>query len=170
MKKILLLTFFIASFSFAKSQSLERFVIASAGDFAFVGPVSISFTIGELAAVESFLTNPLMHLTQGFQQPDASYKSVPNVAAPSGSFSLFPNPAKDRVGISYSGLVDGKLRIRLFNVLGQELKSLEVFPQIGQTSHLLDLYGVSQGLYLIEISGKRAGADFRETAKLNVVN
>ena len=170
MKKIILCSILFVSVLSVSAQSLERFVIASAGDYQPVGSINICFTVGELAAVESFLANPLMHLTQGFEQPDASYKGIQTITPSENSFGLFPNPAKERVGIHYEGLTDGKLRIRLFNVLGQQLKSVEFYQQIGQLDYLLDLSGISQGLYLIELSGKRSGAEFRETSKLNVIN
>lgn len=168
MKKIVLFISLFTGFFTGSAQSLDRFVIASSGSYQPVGTITISYTVGELAAVETFM-NPLMHLTQGFQQPEVAFKGINTVETNNG-FAIFPNPAKDIVVVRYTGLSDGKLRIRLFNVLAQTIKDIEVYQEIGLSDHLIDIAGVSQGLYLIELSGKQNGQEFIAQDKLNVIN
>ena len=168
MKKIITILFLFAGISFAGAQSLDRFVIASSGDYAQVSSITISYTVGELAAVESFLGNPLMHLTQGFQQPEEWYKGVEEIKMDS-QFAVFPNPAADKVAVRFLAPTDGTVRIRLYNVLAQTIKDQDFFTEIGRSDYLLDLTGISQGLYLIELSGKQGGKDFSFSEKLNVI-
>lgn len=169
MKKLLLVsTLFVGMFA-ASAQSLERFVIASSGDYFPVGSINISFTVGELAAVESFLANPLMHLTQGFQQPDTWFKGIAPVISKTG-FGVFPNPAKDKAVVRYEGTSDGKLHLSMYNVLGQRVTDMDINPQMGSNDYIIDISSFGQGLYMIELSGKRGGVEFRELEKLNVIN
>ena len=170
MKKLYALFLMLIIAAGVSAQSLERFVIASSGQYAPVGTITISYTVGEMAAVESFINNSFMHLTQGFQQPDPKFVGIEEQVKMDGNFGLFPNPATTSVAIRYTGICDNKLKIRMFNVLGQLMKEAEFFPQVGQTDYILDLDGVAQGLYLIELCGKRSGQEFREETKLNVVN
>lgn len=171
MKKLFLLCF-IAGFganAFAQGEHLERFVIASGGDYFANSSLNICFTIGELAAVETF-TNPLMDLTQGFQQPEPEYKGIAEIKNAQGDLSVFPNPAKQLAGIRFKGLVDDKLTIRLINVLGQVVKESIVSPEMGKQDFVLELSGISQGLYVVDVCGKRGGIEFREQVKLTVIN
>ena len=171
MKKILLISVFSAAIFTASAQlpTIERQVVASAGDFSLVGNISISYTIGEMAAVTSFTQNPLMHLTQGFQQPDNWYVGIKTNTLVNEEFTVFPNPASEQVTIRFNGMTDGRLRISLVNILGQHVKDLTYNPQIGQTDYLLDLTGVTQGLYVLELTGSQYGKEFKKQDRLNVI-
>lgn len=56
------------------SQSIERSVVASAGDYYESANVSLSWTLGEIATETYSSANNI--LTQGFQQPDISLVSL----------------------------------------------------------------------------------------------
>lgn len=68
MKTITLIITILSIGSAAISQSIERDVVASAGDYFEAAGISVSSTIGEIAS-ETYST-PNLIITQGFQQPD----------------------------------------------------------------------------------------------------
>lgn len=70
MKKIVLSGFFFTFYFNANSQSIERQILASAGNYIEVGNKSYSYTVGEVA-IETFSSATIV-LTQGFHQPDSS--------------------------------------------------------------------------------------------------
>lgn len=94
MKKIylILLTAFITLD--AKSQSLERQVIGSAGLFAENSSASLSFTVGEVVT-ESAVTSSVV-LTQGFQQVnDDELIGIFEPLPESVTLLLYPNPTTE---------------------------------------------------------------------------
>lgn len=61
------------------SQSIERSVVASSGDYFEGADISISWTLGEIAT-ETYITSDNM-LTQGFQQPDITLRIYVDLTA-----------------------------------------------------------------------------------------
>lgn len=169
MKKLVLLIGLVASCFAVSAQSLERFVIASSGGFDHVGSITISYTIGELAAVESFVNNPIMHLTQGFQQPENWFTGIKTNPVQNASFSVFPNPATEFVTVRFEGLTDGPLEVSLYDVIGQRVKTAQFSREIGQTDYQLNLSDIAQGLYIIRLTGKQQGMEFERHDRLNVI-
>ena len=75
MKKALIYIFVVitASVVHAQNPTLSPFVISPGGNYASNGGISLSATIGELAAIETFINSPNnIILTQGFQQSNDS--------------------------------------------------------------------------------------------------
>ena len=69
----------------------------------------------------------------------------------SGSFQLYPNPAKDQVSIQLSGEWYGETKILLRDLSGRVLKRGSVEAIHGETAHL-SLDGLSAGIYLLQCS------------------
>lgn len=63
--------------------------------------------------------------------------------------AVYPNPAHDFVFVETSL---GLKSIRLFNAVGQEVKS---FPQLGAFKNKLDLSGLGAGIYFLEIRNEK---------------
>ena len=61
------------------SQSIERSVVASSGDYYEVGNISLSWTLGEIAT-ETYTSGNTI-LTQGFQQPDITLRIYVDITA-----------------------------------------------------------------------------------------
>lgn len=70
-------------------------------------------------------------------------------------FSLYPNPAKDFVNLSYSLQNSNKNRVFVYNSIGQMVKYIDLQSGKNQTANL-DLHDLSAGLYYyhLEINGK----------------
>jgi hypothetical protein len=137
-KKLLLLFVTVTAFSYARSQSLQPFVVAAQGDYFTSAGGSISWTLGEIMG-ETYTTAGNM-LTQGFQQPPAVatgiYELQQDVAV-----SLFPNPFNSVLTISSEA---GKGELRVYNMLGKLINSWIVTK--GNTE--LFLTDVPNGMYI----------------------
>jgi type IX secretion system substrate protein len=122
-------------------QSIEREVIAGAGDYFESISMNISWTLGELA-IETFTSDNLT-LSQGFQQGDLSVTAIPG---PLLEFQLkvYPNPVVD--------------------ILIVETKKLDVFYQLidasgkvlengffSSDSNELDFTSIPGGVYFLQI-------------------
>src|SRR5687767_11905584 len=94
MKTIRCIFFFCSFFivSFVTSQQLSPFVVSSSGGFYSNAEGMLSFTTGELAAIETY-THPLVTLTQGFQQPWDLNTHVDDNQSSGFSFDIYPNPS-----------------------------------------------------------------------------
>lgn len=71
---LIALILILSCISGGRSQSLDRSVLASAGEYYSSPVASLSWTLGEIAT-ETY-TSANVHLTQGFQQPDMTYVSL----------------------------------------------------------------------------------------------
>ncbi len=122
--KNLLLIAAVCSSSFSFSQSLSPEVIASAGGYASVGGVSLSYTVGEMAMVETF-TNANTILTQGFHQPEMNITRILEADRTDfGSFAVYPNPATTEVFFGYEFPQEGRVEVTLYNNLGQVVQNV----------------------------------------------
>lgn len=138
----------------AIAQSLTPFVVASAGDY-FVNTTanaSLSFTIGEMAMVETFQsTNNI--LTQGFHQPEEQQVAIGDGAEYINEFHVFPNPATDHLNVRYRLAFPGRVTLSLVDLHG-----VEVLPPYedryigGLHEDQLQLERLSQGMYVLRAS------------------
>ncbi len=72
-------------------------------------------------------------------------------------FSAFPNPAKDKVTISYQSVVEEKLHLRLTDLTGKQLQQQNLNAIIGHNTTVLDVSKLAPGVYNISIYGTRSG-------------
>lgn len=66
--------------------------------------------------------------------------------------AVYPNPASDRAGIRFSLAEKGRVSLRLFNTLGQELDQLigEIMPA-GDHERNFDVSGLKRGVYFLRL-------------------
>ncbi len=76
---IFTITFFLVGITTCLSQSIERSVVASSGDYYEAGNISLSWTLGEIATETHTSGNTI--LTQGFQQPDITLRIFVDLTA-----------------------------------------------------------------------------------------
>jgi len=115
------LTLLISAFSI-NGQTIEREVIASAGD-NFVSPTfTLSWTLGE--PVTETISNDYMILTQGFQQGEL-YKvtAVKEPLAELFDINVYPNPTPDVLNISIRSHQDEILSVQLYSLTGEKVLS-----------------------------------------------
>jgi Pregnancy-associated plasma protein-A/Secretion system C-terminal sorting domain len=65
------------------------------------------------------------------------------------TFELFPNPANEKVTISFKNSV-AKHTIRMYNSLGAEIKNIS-FQKLNEKQIILDISNLAKGFYLFEV-------------------
>src|SRR4051812_29684153 len=102
-----------------KAQLLSPSVISAAGNTANNASYSMSYTIGEMAMVQTFAAEGNI-LTQGFQQPsDVLLSALAHFPADeSGSFIIYPNPAVDNLWFGFQYPQAGDISVALYNATG----------------------------------------------------
>ncbi len=153
MKKHLLFTFaLLFATLFTKAQTLSPTVIASAGNYSSQGSYSSSYTVGELAAVQTFTSsNDSIILTQGFQQPNDMVLGLLDIEkGANGSFSVYPIPARTTVWFGYEFSGAGNINMSLYNMLGQKLEyTLNEGYESGKIVHSFDCSAYASGSYIL---------------------
>ncbi len=134
---------FLAAFE-SNAQTLERQVIAAAGDY-FVSPgLSLSWTLGE--PVTETVSNYDVILTQGFQQADKI--TVTTVREPLSNLfdiKIFPNPTTDYLNIRINSERDEIIIAQLYSLQGQKV----IERKMQDTQFQLDLAALPAAGYLL---------------------
>jgi hypothetical protein len=174
-KTLLLGAVLLVSFGWAKvqAQSLTPTVLASGGGYSVntAGNAALSFTIGEMAMVQTFSV-PNYHLTQGFQQPSFELVGIQETDFVE-LFEVFPNPASDYLHVRYDLRFPGLLQLQLFSMNGVEVMPVYLDRySSGLREEAFDLQGISQGMYFLRVSYQAPGRgiDHISHYKINVIN
>lgn len=67
--------------------------------------------------------------------------------------SVFPNPSNDYFNISYSSIKKQELIINIIDVTGKIFYTKDVSSSVGENKYNLNLSSLSQGIYILRISG-----------------
>lgn len=154
-------------------QSLTPFVYSPAGDF-FVNTnanASLSFTVGEMAMVETFFANNHF-LTQGFQQPVVQAIAIADEEDFLEEFVVYPNPATDRINVRYRLRFPGRVTLQLVNLNGvMVVPHYEDRYSGGLREEMMGLEGISQGMYVLRVryEAPAKGIDHLSYHKINVI-
>jgi hypothetical protein len=175
MKKNLLL--FVLAISaicaHAQNATLSPQVIASAGNYVSAGGISLSYTVGELAAIQTFTSaNDSIILTQGFQQPNDIVSGLINIEKGEvGSFSVYPIPAYTTIWYGYQFNEPGKAEVSMFNILGQRMDySLSENYTSGKLIHSFDCTSYASGNYMLSVKFTKAtGQETILTKKIQII-
>lgn len=120
-KSCCLLLFLLAA-GIVKGQSLDREVIAAAGDYFVTPALSVSWTLGE--PVTETVSNEFMMLTQGFQQGEKiTLTTIKDPLARLFDIKVFPNPTSDVVNISINSEKDEILTVQIYSLTGEKVLS-----------------------------------------------
>ncbi len=68
------------------------------------------------------------------------------------NFSCYPNPSKGLLNISLSSAPQGKIKIELYDIAGNEIKSTDVENNGDVLNSKLDLSALKQGIYFIRVT------------------
>jgi hypothetical protein len=154
MKKILLYFSFLALIASVHGQSLSPTVIASAGGYNSVSGTSLSYTVGELAAIQTVKDSSGRYiLTQGFQQPNDIVNGLLDIEkSADGSFSVYPIPAQTTVWYGYEFTETGKIQVSMFDIIGQKMNyNLEETYDSGKLIHSFDCSNYPSGNYILSV-------------------
>jgi hypothetical protein len=139
MKKLLLISGLVLSFSTSAQIDISRDVIGSAGAEFSNANMQASFTIGE--TFTATLTNSEIH-TLGFQQTNQSAVSL--VELNNVEVGLYPNPADDQ--ITFVSSVEEPFTYKVFDVTGR----IVLKGSHQQALLTLDVSDLVEGKYFFE--------------------
>jgi hypothetical protein len=131
------------------SQSLERSVIASGGDFFSYGSGDISWTIGEMVMEKTALTG--QHVTQGFQQPFRIIPAAAYSTNPNPDLLLYPNPFQEFITLEGPGLAN-QTHLEVWDASGKLVFTQEILP----AAHLMEIRpgSLAAGTYRLVLHGR----------------
>lgn len=171
--KNFLLFFVIGICNNCISQSLSPTVLASAGGYASAGGVSLSYTVGEMAMVETFTSSNTI-LTQGFHQPEQNITKILEADKTDfGSFAVYPNPATAEVFFGYEFPQEGRVEVTLYNNLGQVVQNVFTDNEYnsGKTINSFNCSLLAAGNYMMQANfAGNAGKKQAITKKLQIIN
>ena len=148
-KLLLLLTLPLALFG----QSLERQVIAGSGADFTTANLQVSATLGEV--MTRTFTSSTVLLTQGFQQAELTVTTGFDHPLDDFTFKAYPVPAQDILTLDFTSPDHREINLHLVDLQGRILPAFSRTLQVaGNTSHQMNLSGLSSGAYLIRIDGR----------------
>jgi len=155
MKKhyLFLVFFFLISIGQSSAQQLSQFVISSSGGFYSSASVLLSFTTGEMSAVETY-TAPAGILTQGFQQVFDIGTYLTEHPNPQFSFGLYPNPTSTYFNLVTETETSGNLMISIVDMFGRVLLHKEIQQEYLINVEPFDLTRAAAGMYILAITFK----------------
>lgn len=152
------------------AQQLTPFVVSSSGGFYSNSSGMLSFTTGEMAAVETF-TSPSVILTQGFQQAFDIGTYITEHPDPRFSFGLYPNPTTGYFNLITETETIGTLIVDVVDVFGRVILQKEMPQQDFINVEPFDLTHVAPGMYVLAITFQENGATHGNqcVAKIQVI-
>lgn len=135
----------------ARSQVVERQVINAMGGSS-TSPI-LSFSVGE--AVTSTRSNSGTMLTQGFQQNFKTYYvSVEEFTVSPAGISVYPNPARSSINLSFGNRLfeGGNLQLAIYNGSGQLMKQVDDAARNSDKVYELDISSLSPGIYYLSVA------------------
>ena len=128
--------------------TLEPSVVASGGNYAETESMSISWTLGELAATT--LTGGDMILTQGFQQP-FDYGTGINTEELNWGITAYPNPVANTLYVKFDIERSRDFWIEIQDVTGRAI-SLEQHKEIFPGDMIqLNTSNFTYGVYFLKV-------------------
>ena len=67
------------------------------------------------------------------------------------NLNIYPNPSKDLFNLTFTSAVKQNLKIRIFNVLGEQLITESLQQFVGEYAKEIDLTNKAKGIYFLEI-------------------
>jgi hypothetical protein len=152
-----------------KAQTLSPSVISSSGGFYTSESTLLSFTLAEMALVQTFIS-PDNTLTQGFQQAENLTVEIPENLPASESAIIYPNPTSGLFTLNYFSNSIEENSIRLYDLLGQEVLIKGISQSTGPSALTIDIRSFNQGTYLLEFVMKNPKGE-KQTVynKINLV-
>lgn len=153
MKKFQLLLLLVALLlpGISTAQQLSPSVISPSGGFYTNASGMLSFTTGELTAVETY-SSPTLILTQGFQQPSDIGTYVIDHPGITFSFGIYPNPSDGNINLITESREQAKVTVRVLDLLGKPLMRTQFHHQGDLEVHPLDLVHAPSGVYLLTLA------------------
>lgn len=136
-----------------KAQQLTPVVIASSGGFYSQSNGMLSFTTGEMASVETYLSEYAI-LTQGFQQPWDFGTNTTETQGSAFSVGIYPNPSDGYFFILTETEESSFITLRVWDVLGKEIFQKVYSPTANSHVEPINITSLPQGNYFLTIVTK----------------
>jgi hypothetical protein len=146
MKRYILMIFSAFFALSVSAQTTKQEVIASAGGYNTSGTLAISWTLGE-TIIPTFSSGSLI-LTHGFQQDIWITDVEKNIDSPV-KVTIFPNPASDKINISFDEPLDAEVRVFLHDSQGKLVKTDVIENATTQTE--MNLQDIPAGIYYLKL-------------------
>ncbi|CAN5463282.1 hypothetical protein BH10BAC1_BH10BAC1_10500 [soil metagenome] len=146
---LFVLLFFINGVVF--SQSIQREVFSSAGNYNSTTTFSLQSNIGEL--MSSTFTNTTAVLSQGFVQSDQLFTNLASIDFSLVYGNAFPNPVADNLSIEFYALDCSDVVIEVYDILGK-MQILETSNGFLNEKYRCDLNfnKITSGIYFVRVS------------------
>ena len=136
------------------AQQISPQVISASGAFYSNQYGSLSFTAGEMAAVETF-SSEYNILTQGFQQVWDLGTYITEYPEHDFSFGVYPNPSDGNFDLLIQAENNYHLTVRILNILGKEIQQKEFYHQRKINIEPFDLSEVAAGIYFVALTVRK---------------
>lgn len=125
---------------------------------------------------------------QGFYGTDSmeyriTYQAAPNLSAiakiyftvidnssveeifAGGSLAVFPNPAQDKINLSFNLKKDTQINLMLSDIAGKQLISEHLEAPMGQNQMSFDVSGFAKGIYVLNINTEKGTLNYKVVIK-----
>ncbi len=66
-------------------------------------------------------------------------------------FKMYPNPAGNSIFLSFTNRSQGRMKIKIFNTLGQMIMKESLCLETGEQHHEIDIKALTRGIYMLRI-------------------
>lgn len=152
------------------SQQLSPFVISSSGGFYTNSNATLSFTAGEMAAIETYSNNNSF-LTQGFQQPWDLGTYINEHPFKDFSFGIYPNPSDGQFYLLTESDLNLQMTITISDLLGKQMTPIHFEPGSKINVESIDISEMPAGTYLLSLLVKESNTSHQHifNTKITIV-
>jgi len=135
------------------SQQLSPSVISSSGGFYTNSSAMLSFTTGEMAAIQTY-AGATSILTQGFQQPWDLGTYINEHPFLDFSFGIYPNPSNGEFYLLTDSDLNLHLDVSIADLLGKKCFTHEVNPVSKLNVEPINVEQLPSGTYILSLRVK----------------
>jgi Secretion system C-terminal sorting domain len=140
--------------SFTPGQSIFLSLLNGVGDWSFTADSEPGY---ERQLIYLRIGNALQGssvVATGVGQPSGT-------RTPKGTTSLYPNPAFDRINVTYEIDHSQPMDLELYNVLGRQVFEDHIAPApVGQQTITIDVSSYPAGVYFVRLAGEASVRSF----------
>jgi hypothetical protein len=122
-----------------------------AGNLMPLGNNSLLFTTLDTTVLSKDISHPFLHSYSILWSINNYYAGIRDISAQM-EYSIFPNPASDKINLKYNLLEESTINISILDLSGKKVITNKAKKQaIGEYENEIDLTGLTQGTYFLSI-------------------